>query len=214
MHLSGKLWSPKKKKPITRSIVCLLSFAQLLCFIFIIHTLSNAWTCNARYQSAPHPTPHWKKSTESQLSCSQAECPLLLGWCHPSVLWFSDAYQDLFHSDTLRPIPGTWKLCCFSQHSQGSDVAQIKSCPPDLCVFWPKVEVHISMAGMCWVLWIRLLCGAVLRIFVIKLHFSNQTQPPAIVLKAGRALLGVTAFKITSSSSWHWISFRKKKGSQ
>lgn len=189
--------------------MCLFSFPQLLCSIIFTHpALSKTWSWNPRNPtSTTSLTKHW---IPAFLWCV-LPVPEAMALLHLLNSWWLPGFISLKHLQIHS------SLSHFGQHSQGSDVAQMKSCPTDLCVFWPKMELHISMAGMCWML-----------NFVIKLHFSNQTQPHAIVLKATLLLrvffnqestfkffftAGITAFKITSSSSCHCVSFRRNKGS-
>lgn len=163
-----------KNKP---GIVCLFSFPQLLCFKSSHVTLWAKHEPEIPGIRLPTSNPSLKKPWISAFLRSVSAFSLLLRWCHCSVWWITDGYQHLFPWDTFRSIPGTSKLCYFSQHSRGSDVAQIKSCPPDLCVFWPKMELHISMAGMCWMLWIRLLRRAAPRILLLNYISAIKHSP-------------------------------------
>lgn len=209
MHFLGKLWSSKKK--INPGIVCLFSFPQLY-----LHTsrFEQSMSLKSQVSDSPHSTLHWKTWISAFLQpVSVFSAPEVMSL---PVLWISDAYQDLFHLYTFRYIPDTLKLCYFGQLSQGSDVAQIQSCPTDLCVFWPNVELHTSMTGMCWMLWIRLLHRAVPRVLLLNYISAirhNSCYCSKSSLAAGRALWGTSAFKFTSSCPWHRASFRKNEGS-
>lgn len=214
MHFSGKRWSPNAWE---KQALCVRS-DSLSCCLWYLHTprFEPSVSLKAQVPHCPHPTLR-RKNTKFQLFCRQSVCSRC-PWGDVTLLFcelvmatriyfpYTPSDVDSRHVEALLLWPAlprqwcctnkilpSWSVCILAQHGaahiRGRNVLNALDSAP------PQSNAEYS---------------------VIKLHFSDQTQPhgskhsPA----AGRALVGRAAFKITSSSSWHRVSFGRNGGTQ